>query len=91
MNNLSIMIVEDTEINRAILTNIFENDYKVIQAENGKEALEILYSGCNVDLILLDIIMPVMDGIEFMEIVKKDDRYSKIPIIVNTSQSEKEN
>ena len=57
-----ILIVEDNEINRAMLRGILESEYKVLEAPNGLEALKVLNDQKdNVSLILLDIVMPVMD------------------------------
>ena len=83
-DRIVILIIDDIEVNRVILKGIFENDYDVIEAENGAQALEILDNGIKVDVILLDIIMPVMDGIDFLKNIKSDKRYCDIPIVVNT-------
>lgn len=85
-----ILIVEDDEINRGILTAILSDEYTVLEAENGQQALDILEKNKeNIALILLDIIMPVMDGYTFLDIVKKDSVLSLIPVIV-TTQSDSE-
>lgn len=86
-----ILIVEDQEINRIILCSILENDYDVLQACNGLEALKLLHS-CKEDisLILLDLLMPVMDGYEFLNTIKKDDILSAIPVIITTSSDSDE-
>ena len=80
-----ILIVEDNEINRMMLYGILSSDYQVLEAENGQEALSVLkqYEE-QISLILLDIVMPVMDGYTFLSIVKKDPAYSSIPVIVTT-------
>lgn len=80
-----ILIVEDQEINRLILCNILEQDYDLLQAENGLEGLNLLRS-CKEDisLILLDLTMPVMDGYEFLDRIKKDQILASIPIIITT-------
>ena len=90
-DRIVILIIDDIEVNRVILKGIFENDYDVIEAENGAQALEILDNGIKVDVILLDIIMPVMDGIDFLKNIKSDKRYCDIPIVVNTQAGELEN
>ena len=90
-DRIVILIIDDIEVNRVILKGIFENDYDVIEAENGAQALEILDNGIKVDVILLDIIMPVMDGIDFLKNIKSDKRYCDIPIVVNTQAGEQEN
>jgi diguanylate cyclase (GGDEF)-like protein len=80
-----IMVVEDNEINRATLCGLLASEYQILEAENGQEALDILKEKKDdISLILLDIIMPVMDGYTFLSIVKKDADLSTIPIIVTT-------
>ena len=65
-----ILIVEDNELNRAMLCEILSEEYQVLEAENGQEALEILrIHGDTVALILLDVMMPVMDGYAFLDLV----------------------
>ena len=86
-----ILIVDDEMINREILGNLLSNDYEVHFAENGKEALEILKKREHIySLILLDLLMPIMDGFELMEILKNDENYRSIPIIVMTSEKDAE-
>ena len=85
-----ILVVEDNDINRSMLCEILSDKYLVLEAENGKEALEILKRNKeSITLILLDIQMPVMDGYAFLDIVKKDEELSLIPVIVMT-QGDKE-
>lgn len=82
-----ILIVEDELINREILGNLLSSDYVVHYADNGRTALDILRTRGHIfSLILLDLIMPVMDGFEFMETLKKDDVLRTIPVIVMTSE-----
>ena len=71
-DEIVILIVDDIEVNRVILKGIFEQDYKVIEADDGTTALDILNRGTKVDIILLDIIMPVMNGIDFLKEIKKN-------------------
>ncbi len=80
-----MLIVDDVEINRAILSQFFQNEYEILEASNGEEALEILESR-NVDIMLLDLMMPVMDGMEVLGVLHKNPRFSHIPVIVTTSQ-----
>ena len=86
----TILVVEDNELNRAILCEILANSYNTVEAENGKVALDILKSrNYKIDLILLDVMMPIMNGYEFLDIIKKEDELSHIPVIV-TTQNESE-
>lgn len=80
-----ILVVEDNELNRMMLTGILENDYQVLEAENGLEALGVLKQyGEAISLILLDLIMPVMDGYAFLSRLKADPSCASIPVIVTT-------
>jgi len=82
-----VLIVDDEMINREILGNILETNYDVCSCENGKQALEILSeSRVHFSLILLDLIMPEMDGFELLEIMQKNENLSSIPVIVMTSE-----
>jgi CheY-like chemotaxis protein len=65
-----ILLVDDDEIQLSITKAILENDYEIIQTQSGKEALGYLYKGLVPDLILLDIIMPEMDGWETFNRIK---------------------
>ena len=80
-----ILIVEDNLVNREILREILSDQYEVLEAENGKEALDVLRNDNeNISLILLDVVMPLMDGYIFLDEIKKDDDLSLIPVIVMT-------
>lgn len=85
MSIRQILIVEDNDINRAILAEILSPDYVILEAENGEEALSLLerYKE-KISLILLDITMPVMDGYTFLSIMKAEPAYASIPVIVTT-------
>ena len=86
-----ILIVEDNELNRAILCEILSDEYKVLEAENGQVALDILRE-CKdeIALILLDVMMPVMDGFMFLDQLKGDAQLSLIPVIVMTQSNSEE-
>lgn len=83
---MTILIIDDSEVDRQRLKVSFEKKYNILEAENGLEGLQKLEETTEVDLIILDIIMPRMDGVEFVEYIKKDERLAKIPIIVNTQK-----
>lgn len=79
---MKILLVEDDEINRFILKKLLEkNHFQVITAINGREALEILQSDISFDIILTDILMPEMSGIELLEAVKAHAIFRSMPII----------
>lgn len=85
-----ILIVEDNELNRAMLKEMLSGEYGVLEAVNGQEALSVVEKYKDeISLILLDILMPVMDGYTFLSILKQDPVYSAIPVIVAT-QSDNE-
>lgn len=85
MAKKQILIVEDNELNRAMLSEILSDSYNVLEAENGQEALDILeQKKDDIDLILLDVMMPVMDGYTFLNRAKKDAELALIPVIVTT-------
>ncbi len=87
----TVLIVEDEWINTEILSEILSDTYNIITAENGKEALrKIKESLTPISLVLLDINMPIMGGFEFLKIIKDDEQYKKIPIIVLTSEKDNE-
>ncbi len=94
MDNLferTILIVDDEAINRELLGNIIQSEYKVIYAENGKEALEKIHSNGNeISLVLLDLLMPVMDGNEVLKAMNEDGIITEIPVIVLTSEKSSE-
>ena len=86
-----ILVVEDNELNRAMLVAILADQYTTLEAENGQQALDILRPTREyISLILLDVMMPVMDGYTFLDIIKKDARLSLIPVIVMTQSSSEE-
>ncbi len=86
-----ILIVDDELINREILGNLLSKDYEVHFAENGKEALDILLKREHIySLILLDLLMPVMDGFKLLELLKEDEALRTIPVIVMTSEKDAE-
>lgn len=79
----SVLIVEDDESIRTILKEILEDEgYQVYTAENGKVGIEVLQKISRPCLILLDFMMPVMNGKEFMEAKRQDDLISPIPVVL---------
>ena len=71
-----ILIVEDNDLNRAMLHEILSGEYQVLEAENGQEALDILKTHQdNISIILLDVMMPVMDGYAFLERIKEEEKW----------------
>jgi len=83
-------IIEGMKFNRVLFK--LELKHRLIEVNNGEEALELLQSGGDLpDIILLDLNMPKMNGIEFLRILKKDESLKKIPtIIFTTSNNQKD-
>jgi two-component system, cell cycle response regulator DivK len=86
MAKKTILVVDDTEFNRDLVVQLLEDDYDVIIAENGAEALEKTEEQ-RPDLILMDLGMPVMDGWEATRLLKANDYLRHIPIIAVTSHA----
>ena len=86
-NKPRIMIVDDSEFNRAILSEILQEDYEIVEAESGREALHKLGEyGLGISLVLLDIIMPEMDGFEVLKHMTEEDWISNVPVIMISSE-----
>ncbi len=86
MNRDLILVVDDIEINRLILDNILNSHFDVVQAENGREAVDYLFSDAPKPvLVLLDIIMPEMDGFQVLEKMQADPRIQRIPVLFITA------
>lgn len=85
----TILIVDDQEINRAILAEGFGGKYEVLEAENGLEALEYLDTNSNIAAVLLDIVMPELDGLGVLEAMRYRGLLNHIPVfIITASDSE---
>ena len=86
-NKLRILIVDDSEFNRAILREILQETYDIIEADDGKEALhKINEYGMEISLVLLDIIMPEKDGFEVLKYMTEEHLISDIPVIMISSE-----
>jgi putative two-component system response regulator len=91
-NDLVVLAVDDDLINLKLLKSMLMKSGKVkeiIEAKNGSDAIGELKSRDDIDLILLDIIMPVMGGIEMLKVVRADDNLRQLPIIVLTTDETK--
>lgn len=85
-----ILIVDDVVHNIAVLRDILHSDYQIFMATNGRDALSRAHSE-KPDIILLDIVMPEMDGFKICEYLKEDEQTSDIPVIFITGNNEIEN
>lgn len=89
---MKILSIDDSAIIRKIIRSGVELlDFELLEAADGMEALEILAQAQDVGLILLDWNMPGMDGMDFLLKVKKSESFPDIPIMMVTTESEKEN
>jgi len=87
----NILIVEDTPQVRSILRlSLTIGGFKVYEAASAQQALQVLERQVKVDLILLDIMMPGIDGITFCKFLKETPKYAEIPVIFCTAKSDKE-
>jgi len=91
-DDLIVLAVDDDMINLKLLKSMLKKSGKVaevIEAKNGSDAIGILKSRNDIDLVLLDIIMPIMGGIDVLKVVRADDNLRKVPIIVLTTDETK--
>jgi CheY-like chemotaxis protein len=86
MTKKKILVVDDTEFNRDLVVQLLEDDYDMVIAENGEEALTMSDKE-RPDLILMDLGMPVMDGWEATRRLKSNDVLKSIPVIAVTSHA----
>ncbi|MDR0751209.1 MAG: response regulator [Christensenellaceae bacterium] len=87
-----ILVVDDIEINRIVLSDLFSDKFDVLEAENGEMALKALETHRHdISIILLDLVMPVMDGFEVLRRLNADGTIKNIPIILITSDNDEEN
>ena len=86
MEQIKILVVDDESRMRKLVHDFLaKQDYAVLEAENGEEAVDIFFSDKNIDLIILDVMMPKMDG---WQVCKEIRQYSKVPIIMLTAKSD---
>ena len=87
----TVLIVDDQDINVMMLEEILKDDYKIVTANNGKEAMEKLRTSAVLPkIILLDVVMPEMNGRELFEIMKTDTAFKRIPVIFITAENDSE-
>lgn len=82
-----ILIVDDEEINRIILKGVFEEDYEILEAEDGRDAIQQIESNSGIVLVLLDLVMPVLNGFEVLEYMQEHDLIEKLPVILITGET----
>ena len=88
MQKGKILIVDDSEMNRSILADMLEEEYKILEAEDGEQAIEVLQEHhADVALVLLDIVMPKMDGFGVLEVMARNNWIEDLPVIMISSES----
>lgn len=86
-----ILIADDEMINREILGEILKDDYEVLFASDGGQTIEMIRANSGtLSLVLLDIMMPVMSGLEVLKAMKEDAQLSRIPVVVMTAEKDTE-
>lgn len=84
----TILVVDDKEVNRYMICEIFKKNYKFLEAEDGLEAVELLKSNSDsIAIVLLDIIMPNLDGFGVLDFMKNNKNLDDIPVVMITSDS----
>ena len=88
MSRRNILIVDDSELNRALLSDMLSSDFDILEAENGVEAVRILHEReLEISLVLLDIIMPEMDGFEVLAVMNQKGWIKSIPVIMISAET----
>lgn len=89
-NKATILIVDDVEINRTVLAEIFKNDYNILEADNGLLAIEMINGHMGISAVLLDLIMPGINGLEVLKEMKKSGKTETIPVfLITAAESQK--
>ena len=91
LDKATILVVDDNTDARLFLQRSLSDEYHVLVAVNGKDALQVLAKTDNISIIVSDVMMPEMDGIEFFREIKGNINYSHIPVILLTAKSSEEN
>lgn len=88
MRKERVLLVDDSQLNRAMLAEILAGEFEILEAENGAEALKLIQKyETGISLILLDIMMPVMDGFELLAIMNKNHWIENIPVIMISAEN----
>ncbi|MCI8338276.1 MAG: response regulator [Lachnospiraceae bacterium] len=84
-NKKKILIVDDIEINRVILSEIFKEDYEILEAADGRQALEMIGDDQNISAVLLDLLMPEMNGLEVLREMNRQGKTEMMPVFLITA------
>ena len=90
MKKEKIIIADDAPLNRLILKTVFANDYEVLEAQDGEQAIELLEEHNDISAILLDLIMPKKNGLEVMSYMDDENLLELVPVIMITGEATKE-
>lgn len=84
----TILIVDDTEINRSLLADMLSAQYRILEASNGVEAIAMLEQHhTEISLVLLDIVMPVIDGFEVLSVMNRNQWIESVPVITISAET----
>lgn len=86
----TILIVDDVDINRAILSEIFKEDYHILEAGDGEQALEFINHNPGISAVLLDILMPKLNGLEILKRMNRSGKLKHIPVFLITAADSEE-
>lgn len=84
----TVLIVDDAVPNRILLKKALSGDYRTLEAADGREALQLMRAEPDISLVILDIMMPVLDGYGVLENMRKDEELSKIPVVIVTASED---
>lgn len=88
MEKKVLLIADDTELNRSIIKNNFNDDFEIFEAKDGQETLDVLHA-VQVDALVLDIVMPKMDGLEVLKHIRSNPAFDSMVVLVATATKEK--
>lgn len=88
--NKTLLIVDDIELNRMILTEVFKDEYRIVEACNGEQAIGIINSDLAVSAVLLDLLMPGMNGLGVLKEMNKNGKIKSIPVFLITAAESQE-
>lgn len=87
----NILIIDDSESIREIVSfNLNNAGYNVITGINGEDGWNVLQDNTDINLVITDLNMPVMDGIDFLKKVRQDDKFKYLPVIILTTESQEQ-